>query len=140
MNFDEAADTFHSIFGARARHAVETRLDACAEAWTTYEQGMDWDPNYLVSMGTLDMDTEEFAAVGEAAEALEGALASEAGAVEGSEAAVRARAFLAALDAYRALGWDAPDSEHEQLARSVSAALGVPFAGRHGGISSNNPC
>lgn len=133
---DKAADTFHSFFGSKDRHPVETLTADIAEGWQTYEKGMDWDPNYLESMGTLDMDTEEYEAVLEAAKRLEMLLEDS----DEVEAARRARSFLDAFHAYGTHHWDVSETVHETDARAVSAALGVPFAGRHGGGSSNNPC
>ena len=117
---------------------VEEKVEEVAEAWAAYEAGMDWDPSYLANMGTLDMDTEEFAAVDVAIQELK-ALST----AMGDDVTPLTKAIIIQLlDAYQdlcAMGWRA-DGAHEEAARHVSAALGIPFTGRHGGGSTNNPC
>ena len=139
MPSDSIPSALSSLLNLGSKDPLDAKVEEVAAAWVTYESGMDWDPSYLVNMGTLDMDTDEFAAVDTAMQELK-ALSH----AMGEDVPSLSQAVISQVeDAYHELctmGWRVPDGTHEQVARRISAALGVAFTGRHGGGSSNNPC
>lgn len=126
---------------------VEAALRNAATAWQRYESGMDWDASYLSSMGTLDTDTEEYYDVFMAMKDLEQAYAQDSADVKPEYVKVgsaleKAQFVLRAYHEFSDAGWSVwgRDGEAAKLAAQVSELLGVPFAGRCGGGSTNDPC
>ena len=136
---DGIPSALSNLLNLGSKDPLDAKVEEVAQAWVAYEAGMDWDPNYLLNMGTLDMDTDEFAAVDTAMQELKSLSAT-----MGDDIPALSQAVISqVVEAYRELctmGWRVADGTHEQVARRISAALGVDFAGRHGGGSSNNPC
>ena len=124
-------------------------LDGAIRAWKAYEGGVDWD---LCEDGDVypDMDSRELDGVMDAADDLDDAIFREEedpGSTfpDAVPEADRERLLAMGRDALSALkaflyGVDDPaaDNRYEPCARKVSEALGIPFAGRHGGGSTNH--
>ena len=124
-------------------------LDEAIRAWKAYEGGIDWD---LCEDGDVypDMDSRELDDVMDAVDDLDDAIFREEenpgstfpDIVPEADREILLDLGTKALAAFKAFlyGVDDPaaDNRYEPCARKVSEVLGIPFAGRHGGGSTNH--